>query len=161
MTFSPRPRSNVAKLGQLALGIVLVGLVSVGCEDKHIGRVCSLDTATDAGTTTGTTATLNGQAIECPSRICLQPAADMAAMNTGPLCTATCSTDDDCSDGETSSDPKSAQCKTGFTCIVATTVGDFCCERFCACKDFIDTTRTGYNKTPTVCMPPTMCKNVH
>jgi hypothetical protein len=170
MTFSPRPRSNVAKLttaGQFALAFVLVGLVSVssGCEDKHIGRVCALDTAPDAGTTaTGSTATLNGQAIECPSRICLLPAASggVNTMGTGPLCTATCSSDDDCSDGETTNSGTSAQCKTGFTCIVATTVGDFCCQRMCACKDFIDTSVKDYNKTPTVCQPHMggMCKNV-
>lgn len=161
MTFSSRPLSKIAAAAPLALAIALVGLVLGGCEDKHIGRVCSLDTA-DAGTTsTGTVATLNGQAVECPTRICISPAADKTT-NTGPLCTAGCSSDDDCSDGETTSDQSSAQCKSGFTCMVATTVGDFCCERLCVCKDFIDTTRAGYNATPKVCLPgQSMCKNVH
>jgi hypothetical protein len=167
MTFSSRPLSKLAQLplaAPFAFAIALLGLVSSGCEDKHIGRVCDLDTA-DAGTTsTSTSSVIQGQAVECPTRICLLPAANVGT-NTGPLCTATCSSDDDCSDGETTSDHTSKQCKTGFACLVATTVGNFCCERMCVCKDFIDTTRPDYNKTPTVCQsgatPPSMCKNVH
>jgi hypothetical protein len=163
MTFSPRPLFERTKLPTLALfafAMALLGLVSSGCEDKHIGRVCDLDTA-DAGTSgTGTSSVIQGQAVECPSRICLLPAADKTT-NTTSLCTATCSSDDDCSDGETTSNQLSTQCKTGFSCMVATTVGNFCCERMCVCKDFIDTTRTDFNKTPTVCMSgQSMCKNV-
>jgi hypothetical protein len=165
MTFSSRPLSKIvstiAAAAPVVVVIALVGLVSSGCEDKHIGRVCSLDTRDAGASSTGTTATLNGQAVECPTRICLLPVADMTT-NTSSLCTATCSSDDDCSDGETSSDKTSQQCKTGFTCIIPTTVGDFCCERMCVCKDFVDTTRTGFNKTPVVCMSGmSMCKNVH
>jgi hypothetical protein len=161
MTFSFRPRSNasVASFAFALAGVALLGLVASGCEDKHIGRVCSLD-APDAGTSgTGTAALLNGSAVECPSRICLLPAGDKQPA-TGPLCTAGCSSDDDC-DGETSSSNK-AQCHTGFTCMVATTVGDFCCERLCVCKDFVDTTIKGYNATPASCVSgKSSCKNVH
>jgi hypothetical protein len=159
MTFSP-PLSKLAALGPFALAIALLGLVSSGCEDKHIGRVCEL-TVDGGAQGTGTTATINGQAVECPTRICLKPAADKTT-NTTSLCTAGCSSDDDCSDGETTSNQASAQCKTGFACLVATTVGNFCCERMCVCKDFVDTSLPGYNKTPTVCMPgQSMCTNVH
>jgi hypothetical protein len=161
MTFSPRPLSKLAKLSSFAFAIAILGLVSSGCEDKHIGRVCDLDTADAGAPTTGTSSTIQGQAIECPTRICLLPAADKTT-NTGPLCTAGCTTDDDCSDGETTSDQSSRQCKSGFVCMVATTVGNFCCERMCVCKDFIDTTRQGFNATPTVCQPGmSQCKNVH
>jgi hypothetical protein len=167
MTFSPRPLSELAKLRKAApflLAVALVGLVSIGCEDKHIGRVCSLATA-DGGAAMGQeSATVNTQAVECPSRICLLPAdSKTPTPNTTSLCTATCSSDDDCSDGETTSNSSSPQCKTGFTCMVATTVGDLCCERLCVCKDFVDTTVAGYNATPTSCMPgPTnVCQNVH
>jgi hypothetical protein len=164
MTFSSRPLSN-ASFAYAIAGVVLVvllGLVAGGCEDKHIGRVCSLDTS-DAGTTgTGTTAEFNGEAVECPTRICLLPAGDKQP-GIGPLCTAGCSSDDDCSDGETSS--AKTQCHTGFTCMVATTVGSFCCERLCVCRDFIDTTIKGYNATPVACnsgqTPPSTCQNVH
>ena len=167
MTFSLRPsakivtiNASVASFAFAIAGVILLGLVASGCEDKHIGRVCSLDTP-DAGTSgTGTSATLNGQAVECPSRICLLPA-DEKQNPPGPLCTAGCSSDDDCSDGETSKNP--VQCHSGFTCMVATTVGDFCCERLCVCKDFVDTSIKGYNSTPAVCEPGTgsICKNVH
>jgi len=163
MTLSFRPRSNasVASFAFAIAGLALLGLVATGCEDKHIGRVCSLD-APDAGASgTGSSAILNGSAVECPSRICLLPAEEKAA-TTGPLCTAGCSSDDDC-DGETSSSNK-AQCHSGFACIVATTVGDFCCERLCVCKDFIDTSpRTPpYNATPATCVSgKSSCKNVH
>jgi hypothetical protein len=159
MTFSFRPLTN-ASVASFAFAVALLGLVASGCEDKHIGRVCSLD-APDAGASgTGTSAVLNGSAVECPSRICLLPAGDKVP-TTGPLCTAGCSTDDDC-DGETSSN--AAQCHSGFACLVATTVGDFCCERLCVCKDFVDTTQKNppYNAIPATCLPgKSMCKNVH
>jgi hypothetical protein len=163
MTLSFRPRSNasVASFAFAIAGLALLGLVATGCEDKHIGRVCSLD-APDAGASgTGTSAILNGSAVECPSRICLLPAEQKTA-TTGPLCTAGCSSDDDC-DGETSS-KNSAQCHSGFTCMVATTVGDFCCERLCVCKDFVDTSpmTPPYNALPASCLPgKSSCKNVH
>jgi hypothetical protein len=163
MTFSPRPLSKLAQLSKaapFAFAIALLGLVTSGCEDKHIGRVCSLDTADAGAPTTGTSSTIQGQAVECPSRICLLPQMQQQT-NTGPLCTATCSSDDDCSDGETTSDNNSPQCKHGFACIVATTVGSFCCEKMCVCKDFIDTT-TDFHKVPTVCTPGmSTCQNVH
>jgi hypothetical protein len=166
MTFSPRPLSKLAMpatLAPFAFAVVLLGLVTSGCEDKHIGRVCDLDIADAGGTTTGTTSAIQGQAVECPTRICLLPAGDKTT-NTGPLCSATCSSDDDCSDGETTGNQMSKQCKTGFTCMVATTVGNFCCEKLCVCKDFVDTTRMGYNQTPQSCLPGNpdqTCKNVH
>jgi hypothetical protein len=165
MTFSPRPLTQLAKLGPFAIAMALLGLVTSGCEDKHIGRVCNLDLV-DAGTTaTGTNASIQGQAVECPTRICVLPADTnpMGSGTTGPLCSATCSSDSDC-DGETTSDKASVQCKSGFTCVIATTVGDFCCEKLCVCKDFVDTTSgSNYNATPTACLPgPTqICQNVH
>jgi hypothetical protein len=166
MTFSSRPlrktHASVASFTFAMAGVVLLGLVAGGCEDKHIGRVCSLDTADASVPATGTSATLNGSAVECPSRICLLPANEQLA-SAGPLCTAGCSSDDDCG-GETSSTNK-AQCRTGFTCMVATTVGDFCCERLCVCKDFVNTGVKGFNATPAVCVPgspeASLCRNVH
>jgi len=160
MTFSPRPLSKLAQLAPFAFAIALLGLVTSGCEDKHIGRVCDLDTADAGTTTTGTSSTIQGQAVECPTRICLLPQMQTTT-NTGPLCTAGCGSDDDCSDGETTSDQNSRQCKKGFACTIATTVGAFCCEKMCVCKDFIDLTQD-YHKVPTVCTPGmSTCKNVH
>jgi hypothetical protein len=163
MTFSPRPLA-LAKIASVAFAIALLGLASSGCEDKHIGRVCDLDAVDGGAPTTGTSSTINGQAVECPTRICLLPANNTIPVpKTGPLCTAFCSSDDDCSDGETSSDPNGKQCKSGFSCLVATTVGNFCCQHVCVCRDFVDTNRPNYNALPEVCkpgQPGQLCKNV-
>jgi len=171
MTFAPRTRLfAVARSApwRAALGLACVTILTLalstlsGCNDNKVGRVCDLDVA-DAGTTmTGTTAIINGQAVECPTRICLLPVAQMTT-NTTSLCTQTCSSDDDCSDGELGSGSTSKQCKTGFVCIIPTTVGDFCCQHMCVCKDFVDTgPGSNYNATPVVCQPGmSMCKNVH
>jgi hypothetical protein len=113
----------------------------------------------------GTTATINPEALECPSRICLLPGAEKTT-DTTSLCTADCQSDDDCSDAETGPRNSSTDhhCETGFACIVPTTVGDFCCRRFCACKDFLNINpMTGY-QIPKVCQSGsgnTSCKNVH
>src|SRR4051812_28175623 len=75
MTLSSRPRtfSRFAQVATKALVVVLAGLVLTGCPDDKIGRKCDLDTD-DAGTTgTTSSATINSQAVECPSRICLLP----------------------------------------------------------------------------------------
>ena len=47
------------------------------------------------------------------------------------LCTAECSSDDDCDKV-----PESP-CQTGFTCGVPVTVGPFCCKKLCICKDYL------------------------
>ncbi len=158
MTFSPRPCLSAASLS-FVLTLAVVGLASSGCEDKHIGRPCDLS-AQDAGVSgTGNNATINSQAVECPSRICLQPAADKNIGSVKPLCTADCSSDDDC-DGETGG-KGSGLCTTGFVCMVPTTVGDFCCRKMCVCKDLVEIPTGGF-KTPEVCKPgQTMCHNVH
>src|SRR5882724_7452980 len=158
MTFSSRPLSKLAAIAPYAFAISVLGLVSSGCEDKHIGRVCDLDTATVATSMSGTNATFNGQAVECPTRICVLPSAQGGATTTTSLCTAGCSSDDDCSDGETTSDQNGKQCKKGFACLIASTVGPFCCEHVCVCKDFVDTTQPGFNKTPVSCQPKASMK---
>jgi hypothetical protein len=172
MTFSPRPRlfakiGSIGRIGPscsawaLAVAVACLALASSGCEDKHIGRACDLQTDDPMITGTTMSSTVNSQAVECPTRICLLPAGDKTS-TTGPLCTAGCSSDDDC-DGETTKDALDTKhCHTGFTCMIATTVGNFCCERLCVCKDFIDTTIPGYNAKPPVCNAgTTTCKNVH
>ena len=47
------------------------------------------------------------------------------------LCTSACQADADCAGLE-------GPCVTGYTCSVATTIGPYCCERMCMCKDFVD-----------------------
>jgi hypothetical protein len=160
MTLSPRSHSKLAAFGPFALAVVLGGLLGMtGCEDKHIGRVCSLDVPDASVSQTGTTATFNGQAVECPTRICVLPAAQKQT-NTTALCSAFCSSDDDC-DGETTSNPSSGQCKSGFACVYPTPVGAFCCQKMCVCKDFIDTMNKNFHDKPTSCNPPSTCQNVH
>jgi hypothetical protein len=100
----------------------------------------------------------------CPSGICLLPGAQRK-VDTQSLCTADCTSDSDCADGETGprNNAEDHHCETGFACIVPTTVGDFCCRRLCACKDFLDIPAGGY-KVPPVCLPGQgdgTCPNVH
>src|SRR5581483_1232277 len=96
------PVSSVGYRGlinMLGLLVVALALGSVACENKHIGRTCGLSVDPDAGVGSGLTATLD-VALECPSRICILPAQESGPVTTTSLCTADCSSDDDCSDGE-------------------------------------------------------------
>jgi hypothetical protein len=165
MTFSSRPSflATFGRIAPLALALVTSAGMLSGCENKHIGRTCELTVNDDGGAAgTGTTATINPEALECPSRICLSPGAEKGT-DTAALCTADCSSDDDCSDGETGpkGDKGDHHCETGFVCMVPTTVGDFCCKKLCVCKDFVNIPMGGF-KTPAVCMSGSNagCKNV-
>jgi hypothetical protein len=169
MSFASRliPRSGSAVRGYflMVLGVLALGLGG-GCEDKHIGRPCNTNVP-DAGATGGQVSILTSPSLECPSRICLQAATlgimesaeDQAAE--GAMCTAGCSTDDDCSD----SDPGTL-CKKGFVCTWPTTTGSFCCQKMCVCHDFV-TVPSGGIPEPSTCLspgnngpnPPT-CQNV-
>jgi len=138
----PSP-SGLSLAGLAAL--VGLGVVSgsAGCADKHIGRICAISNTSDAGTDPNFVA-VNSLALECPSRICILPAEEKSSGGTGPLCTDSCSSDDDCSDGEkrangvkASEDPR---CSTGFSCRVI--IPDLknvplSCQKICVCKDFL------------------------
>lgn len=168
MTLSPRPRflarfsglSQTGRLARLAGLIALAAAATIACENKHIGRRCDLAVPDSGAPATGSEATINPEALECPSRICLSPGAEKTT-NTGALCTAECSSDDDCSDNEGTTNPEDPHCKSGFVCMVPTTVGNFCCKKLCVCKDFVEVPMGGF-KTPAVCMPGSGggCKNV-
>jgi hypothetical protein len=126
---------------------VAVGLG--GCEDKAIGRVCELTAEGKQNE-----AVVNGQALECPSRICLRPARDVSKaemVDTVALCSAECSKDSDCDGGETRGTNKlDLRCKSGFVCGVAQVTGSFCCKKLCMCKDFLVIPNTGL-ETPSAC----------
>ncbi len=168
-----RGSSSRGRRGRINLfGLLVVAMVlgSVSCENKHIGRTCGLSVDPDAGTSSGTTATLD-VGLECPSRICLLPAQEAAAKTppTTSLCTADCSSDDDCSDGErrNAGDITDQRCQGGFVCKVAETVGDFCCRRLCVCTDFLTRnplTQSYDTALPEVCQPTSnnrlLCKNI-
>src|SRR5262245_14703078 len=145
-----RPRRSAAASLAMVLAAVAVTLGGAGCEDKAIGRVC--DVQADGGTRN---ALVNGQALECPTRICLRQATDVdKAQNEGTtsLCTAECSKDKDCEDGElrNSKNANDHRCKSGFVCGVATWTGSFCCKKLCLCKDFITIPQGGL-QTPIAC----------
>jgi hypothetical protein len=61
------------------------------------------------------------------------------------LCTGYCTQDSDCDRV-----PESP-CVTGFTCGVAVTVGPFCCQKVCICKDYIVVPDTGSLADPKAC----------
>ncbi len=156
MRIASRPVGRAGRSAQatflMTLGVLVLGWVA-GCDDKHIGRPCEVNA--DAGTVTGGhVAIISSPALQCPSRICLLPADTNAgaANNDGPFCTASCSTDDDCSDGETGvrGDTSDPRCKFGFFCGYPTTTGPFGCQKFCICRDFTAEPGGGAQK-PTVC----------
>lgn len=140
MTSLPSPSRSTRSLSLLPLLVAAIPLLLVSaCADKHIGRPCM----------TGLPASPDQvqsyvQALECPSRICLQPAQDKgldpAQKATGAFCTDYCSSDDDCADGEKRGSDNPAGCLTGFAC--RTPVGNISsdplrCKRLCVCKDFL------------------------
>ena len=159
----PRAGGSVRGYFLVALGVLALGLGA--CEDKHIGRPCITNAPADAGASGGQVAVISSPNLQCPERICLQPAPEGAvgtASMEGAFCTAPCSTDDDCSD----TNPGTA-CMTGFVCTVPTTSGPFCCQKMCVCHDFVIVPKGGFT-TPNTCEPPgsggpkpATCVNVH
>jgi hypothetical protein len=150
---------NAQNFAVIASLVMVVGL-SGACEDLHIGRPCSLGVSNPDAGASGATATITSPALECPSRICLLPVASKNPMGAGPLCTAGCESNSDCEDGE--GGPLAGGhklCKTGFVCMYPTTVGAFCCQRMCVCRDFVTDTSPGITK-PAVCNAPSECVNV-
>ncbi len=156
--------THVSKIfALLGLGVML----TAGCEDKAIGRACDVQAPPDGGTNK---AIFNAQALECPSRICLRPAKESTvamSVDTSPVCTAECSKDKDCSDGETRNpgNKDDKRCKGGWVCAVPFVTGDLCCKKLCMCKDFLPTVPD--KDGPPVCdpkhpvnQPVAQCKNV-
>ena len=116
----------------------LAGLLTLSaCSESHVGRPCSIGTANVDATKT----TFNTPALECPSRVCLLPANLGSEKVTGALCTAECSSDDDCSDGEKrGSGADDKRCKLGFSCraiLPPLSTNNLACKPVCVCKDFL------------------------
>lgn len=165
--FSSTPshnRSRSARPGGIVgalLSVALLAFLVPGCENKEIGRPCALQTAPG-----DTEASVNSQALECPTRLCLKAAvAGGSVPNVAPLCTAECSDDSDCdtdniADKNNSSD---LRCKAGFTCAMPLETGDLCCKKLCVCRDYLP---TGYTfSVPEACNPSVSstinsCKNI-
>jgi hypothetical protein len=73
------------------------------------------------------------------------------------LCTTACESEDDCERV-----PESP-CTGGFACAVQVTVGPFCCQKFCVCKDYIVLPADGVPATPAACNPDdaaNLCENL-
>jgi hypothetical protein len=139
----------------MAMGVLALGFVAA-CQDNHIGRPCLTNAPADAGASGGAITVVSSPALQCPSRICLLPAAQgsVDVSNEPAFCSAPCSTDDDCSD----TDP-GTKCQKGFVCTWATTSGPFCCEKLCVCHDFVNEPMGGFLE-PDTCTHPGSCQNV-
>ena len=118
----------------------LTALLIAGCVDNPVGRICDLGSQMPESTEV----VVASPSLDCVSRTCLRvplgrelpPGSAFPSGNNG-LCTAECSSDDDCDRV-----PESP-CVTGFTCQVAVTVGPFCCKKFCICKDYVVVPESG------------------
>ena len=144
----------------VVLAIAVLSVAAAGCPKVQIGAPCDLG-AGDGGVAEAgpSTATINPGTSECPGRICVQPAADKVT-TTGPLCSADCSSDDDCDNAQTTRSDTDPRCKSGFSCVVVTTVGPLCCKKLCACRDFFTVPAGGF-PTPPACIPGmSTCANV-
>jgi hypothetical protein len=123
----------------LAIAALLLGS---GCEDKGLGRSCSLGRTLESNQGAYT---LNST--ECPSRMCVKPAVQQGVsqdLDTSAYCSSSCNADSDCP-GQTRdpSNPNDKRCKLGFACAIAFGEGDnvegggkLCCQKICLCKDF-------------------------
>ena len=100
------------------------------CTDLGVGRTCL--NPNDGGVTNGVK--LSSPALECPSRLCLLTGANGMEHD---LCTAPCTTNDDCSSGAIAANAAApmGQCASNFVCAVATVAGPFCCKSYCICRD--------------------------
>jgi hypothetical protein len=144
-------QTPAARVAAALFGLFLVcggAVLGTGCENKAIGRPC--DVQSDAGSMQ---AVFNGQALECPSRICIKPSREQGVTmtDTAPYCTAECSKDSDC-DGERrdTSNGRDRRCTKGFVCGVGFEVGPLCCKKLCLCRDFV-VDQAGGLQTPASC----------
>ena len=140
--------------------LLVVSLLASGCEDKAIGRAC--DVQADGGVKE---ALWNQAALECPSRLCIRPAVDTEVatnVDTTALCSAECTKDSDCEDGQTRNKGNPKGCNKGFVCGIRYEVGPLCCKQLCLCKDFLSIPNTGL-AVPASCQPGSVssCANLH
>lgn len=129
---------------------LLLVLVVAACGGEPVGRLCDLGTQPPQPSEV----VVASSSLDCVTRTCLRyplnrdlpPGATYPSGNNG-LCTAECSSDDDCERV-----PESP-CVTGFTCGIAVSVGPFCCRKFCICKDYVMVPPSGELAVPAACDP--------
>jgi hypothetical protein len=127
-----------------------IGFGLVSCGGDPVGRICDLGEDNPAASEV----VVASPSLDCVTRTCLRvplskelpPGSSFPQGNNG-LCTAECSSADDCERV-----PESP-CVGGFACGVAVTVGPFCCRKFCVCKDYIVIPDDGQIPIPKACDP--------
>ena len=121
------------------LAVLATTLLLTACDDKHIGRACVLGVSPP---TDPTLITVNPQAGECPSQVCVLPAQLKGPIDTGPFCTDECGSDDDCTRAEKRGAGNPSGCQTGFACrtiLPKLSNGPLSCRPICVCRDFLPT----------------------
>jgi hypothetical protein len=131
------PRFTAKRLAWSRALLLAAAILAAGCEDKAVGRPCTLVTDASVGAAQGA---FEIPATDCPSRICTKPAVQPGVsneLNTGPYCTVKCSSDNDCN-GETRdfTNTNDRRCMKGFTCAIPFDQGQLCCQKLCLCRDF-------------------------
>jgi hypothetical protein len=151
--------TKVKRTVDYQLGLLALLAVVAGCGSKHIGRPCELGVAS-GGLAGGGDAVISSSTLECPSRLCLLSAPTSDAAESDPMCTAACESNDDCADADTGPTAKDGGCRGGFACGWPTTVGRFCCQKMCICRDLVPEPKGGYVE-PAACETPAGgCVNV-
>jgi hypothetical protein len=127
-----------------------LGLAFGSACDNPVGRICDLGIDDPAMNQ----AVVGSPSLDCQSKLCLKVPVDAdkslpdgfrPLSNSKGMCTDSCESDSDCDKV-----PESP-CVTGFTCGVAVTVGPFCCQKVCICKDYIVLPDSGALPTPAAC----------
>ena len=72
----------------------------------------------------------SGDRFRCESGACVVASTWVLGRS---MCSQTCESDADCAGG----DPATA-CESGFACARIQSVGEFCCEKLCVCRDDLD-----------------------
>jgi hypothetical protein len=148
-----------------ASGVVGQGCNETGAGASSLGAASIFGSPCDTGVSVGDGAgavSVISPAPTCGSRVCLLPGAERDPLGTGALCTSSCTTNRDCAGGLTGdrSDPNDRRCKNGFVCATPTTVGAFCCQRMCVCRDFVAEPPGGFQTPPACIAGATTCANV-
>ena len=158
---SPRPSRFPAVTWRLASSLAFTAamLLLVGaCEDKGIGRQCSLGQPIPAEQ-----GAYSVDAPDCQTHMCVKPpiqAGVAADLDTASYCSDTCTGDSDCQGGQgrDRGDPNDKRCKSGYTCAIPFGAADdtagggtLCCQKICLCRDFF-LASVGV-ATPASCLP--------
>lgn len=117
------PRANLGQRFGFFLGLLVCAALGA-CKDNPVGRQCFIPSSESDG---GVPVTVVGTGLECQSRVCLH-----IASRNPDMCTGDCSSDSDCE-----ASPETP-CQGGFACVVPVVVGDFCCQKLCVCKDYLN-----------------------